>query len=522
MTMRDGLGRRRLLKSAGALALGSPLLSTILAMPANAADRTLTVALPNNPITIDPINQPSHDAMLLGQVVFENLVWVDHDGTVQPQLAAALPRISADSLTYTFDLRDDVFFQNGQKMTAEDVKYSFDYMLDPNNRALRRNLLRQIARIEVETPTRVRFELSEPYQQWLFFLTKYMGIFPKGSREQHGDAFFKSGPVGMGTGPGVFEEWRPNDYVSFRRSTNYRDKSLPKWDRLVVKIIPDDSARIAYLMSGQADIISAPPPRDYARMKTMRGLKADSRPTMGGWFSLMTNTARPPFDDVHLRRAIACAVDREAIAKQVYLGLLDPCAVPAPPGSWWFNKAANDSLQFNLERARAHMAKSKYAGGAQFELTVPSDPYLLDVKDAAIVLQSQLARINVKVDLRVQDSTVGRRAVLDGQRDAGLFVTMSPGEPTYLVQVNFVEGQNMQKGSGYAEPEIQELLRRANAETDQAKLLPIYQRMQDKLAEDSPYIWIGFVHAANVWRDRVQGFRVNQGLTMRVNDVGVS
>ena len=513
--------RRKILKTGATIAFGSALPGAMISA-AWAADRTLTIAIPNNPITIDPINQPSHDAMVLGQVVFENLVSVDHTGKVQPQLAVALPRISSDSLVYTFDLRDDVFFQNGQKMTAEDVKYSFDYMLDPKNKALRRNLLRQIKQVVVETPTRVRFELSEPYQQWLFFLTKYMGIFPRGSREQHGDDFFKSGPTGMGTGPGVFEEWRPNDFVSFKRSPNYWRKDLPKWDRLVVKIIPDDSARIAYLMSGQVDIISAPPPRDFQRLQKQRGLKAASVPTGGGWFSLMTNTSRAPFDDVHFRRAVACAIDRKTISEKVYLGLLDPCAVPAPPGSWWFNKAANDSLQFNLAKAREHLARSKYSKGAKFELTIPAEPYLLDVKDAAIVIQSQLAKINVAVELRVQESSTGRRAVLDGLRDAGLFVTMSPGEPTYLVQVNFVPGQNMQKASGYSEPEIAELLKRANAETDLSKLLPIYHRMQQKLAEDSPYVWIGFVHAANVWRDRVQEFRVNQGLTIRVNDVGVA
>src|SRR5262245_17546749 len=88
-----------------------------------AQEKVLTIAIPSNPVTFDPINAANHDAMVVSQTIFENLVEVDIEGrALQPQLAAALPQVSADRLTYTFDLRDDVYFQNGQKLTAEDVK----------------------------------------------------------------------------------------------------------------------------------------------------------------------------------------------------------------------------------------------------------------------------------------------------------------------------------------------------------------------------------------------------------------
>ena len=101
-----------------------------------------------------------------------------------------------------FDLRPDVKFQNGESFGADDVKYSFDYVLNPENKALRRPLFDRIAEVIVENPLRVRFRLREPYRPWLYYMTKYMGIFPKGSREKHDAAFFKNAPVGVGTGPG--------------------------------------------------------------------------------------------------------------------------------------------------------------------------------------------------------------------------------------------------------------------------------------------------------------------------------
>ena len=128
--------RREFLAAGAGGALASLLPATLLYAQPNDG-KTLTVVLPSNPITIDPINQLNHDAMVLGQTVFENLVEYDIDGVLKPQLAKALPAISPDKKTYTFELRDDVTFHNGKKLTAEDVKYSFDYLLDPANKAAR-------------------------------------------------------------------------------------------------------------------------------------------------------------------------------------------------------------------------------------------------------------------------------------------------------------------------------------------------------------------------------------------------
>src|SRR5690349_13865645 len=120
--MVDKRWNRRNFLTASAAASGAMLtLPTSLLYAQPNQGKTLTVSLPSNPVTMDPINQLNHDAMILGQTVFENLVEYDIDGVLKPQLAKALPTISADKKSYTFDLREDVTFQNGKKMTAEDV-----------------------------------------------------------------------------------------------------------------------------------------------------------------------------------------------------------------------------------------------------------------------------------------------------------------------------------------------------------------------------------------------------------------
>ena len=125
--------RRRSLLAAGPAIAGISLLHPGVAL---AADKTLIIALPNNPATMDPMQTSNHDGMAVSNAIFENLVEIDLDGIPVPCLARAMPKISDDQLTFTFDLRDDVVFQNGAKFTAEDVKYSYDYMLDPKNKSL--------------------------------------------------------------------------------------------------------------------------------------------------------------------------------------------------------------------------------------------------------------------------------------------------------------------------------------------------------------------------------------------------
>ena len=519
MTRFSGPTRRQILQGgAGVLAAGA------MSDPrcALAADKTLTIAIPNNPGTFDPMNQVNHDAMVGTQTVFENLLEVDVDGVLRPSLAVSLPKISDDKLTYWFDLRDDVRFQNGDRFTAEDVKYSYEYIIDPKNKAVRRNLWTPIREITVESPTRVRFEMRMPYRPWLDYMSKFMGIFPKGSRERFGSDYFRLTPIGVGTGPGIFVEWRQNDYVEFRRNPDYWRKGVPAWDRLVMKTVPEDSVRVAYLLTNQAQIVSAPSPKEFLRLKSSPGITGASKPGLGCSFFMQLNARKPPFDDVNFRKAIAFGIDRKLLAKDVYYGMLDASSVPAPPDSWWFSKEAADTITYDPEKARAFLAKSKYPRGAEFELLVPAQPYLIDVRDAAVVVQSQLAELGIRANIRLLEAVQVITQNISGAHTASLFPNMGPSDPTYLIQAFYAPDQVQSKSSGYTNEQLTALIKQSFAETEQDKLKPIYAKMQAILAEDSPGVWLGFVHIANLWRNEVKGFRVNTGLTMRVRDVDLA
>ena len=107
------------------------------------------------------------------------------------------------------------------------------------------------------------------------------------------------------------------------------------------KIVPEDATRVAYLLTGQADIISAPPAREFGRLKTMNGVTGAPRPTLGGALLMYTNNTQAAAGRCEFPQGDSCAIDRKTIGEKIYYGLLDPTSVPAPPRGWWYNAEAD-------------------------------------------------------------------------------------------------------------------------------------------------------------------------------------
>ena len=518
--MRDNRTTKRLRRDEMLWLTGGAVLSTASSpLIADADQTTLTVGIPSNPVTLDPINELNHDAMAATQLIFENLVEVDVDGHLRPQLAKAMPQISSNGLQYSFELRQGVKFHDGSELTADDVKYSFEYLLNPANNALRRKLFEPIKEVVSVDRYHVKFILSTPYRPWLFYLNKYMGIFPKGSREKYSPDHFKLSPTGVGTGPGKFVEWQEQDHITLEAHKDYWQPGLPKWDRLVVSIVPQDATREAQLLSGRLDVVSSPPPKDFQSLRNQKGIVGGAKPTLGGFLFITTNTLKEPFTDLHARRAVACAIDRDLLAKKIYYGLVDPSTIPAPPRGWWFDANANKINAYNLEMARSHLKQSKYPNGFAFDLEIPATPYLVDVKDAAVAIQEMLRQVGITANIKTYETAVANNRYFKGEQTATLIVAMSPGEPTYMIELFYDPRGVLNPASGYHNPKLSQLITESLETNDEAQLKKIFSSMLTFLAEESPHVWLGFVYAIDLWRSNVKNFKVNQGLTLQLRDV---
>lgn len=482
--------------------------------------KVLVASIPSSPTTFDPLNQSNHDAMAVSQLIYENLLEVDVDGNLVPQLAVALPEISEDRKTYTFRLREGVRFQNGAPFTAKDVKYSYDYMLDPANGALRRSYWTAIDSVEIVSDYEVKFNLSYPYRPLLASMTKYMGIFPEGSREQDADTF-QSAPLGLGTGPAIFSRAQTGAFVELERNPDYWGRA-PDWDLVRFEIAGEANARLASLMSGASDIVGAPSARDFLRLVQQGGrISGATKPALGAAMMLMHNCAKAPFDDANFRVAVARAFDRAAIAERIYGGLLDETAVLVPKSSPYYSADAAELLSMNLDAARAALAQSAYADAAAFELTYPTDAYLLDVRDTALYIQSALSEVGIQVTLQPLETGQMFANVFRGDHQSVLWAVVGTTDPTFIMTSLFVPGQSLNVGTGYSSDRLTNLIEESYGADDDA-LLGLLAEAQLILAQDAPAAFVGTPKAFNLWGPDVTAMQINTGITLRLRDVELS
>lgn len=479
--------------------------------------RVLTATLPSMPTTLDPLNQSNHDAMAVSQLIYENLLEVDGDGNLQPQLAVALPDISEDRKTYTFRLREGVKFQNGALFTARDVKYSYDYMLDPANKALRRSYWDTIESVEIVSDFEVRFHLSRPYRPLLDAMTKYMGIFPDGSRAEHGD-LFQMAPAGLGTGVAIYKASQTGALIELERNPNHWNGAAD-WDVVRFVIASDANARIAGLMTGETDIVGGPAARDFLRLSKQGGkVKGATKPALGASMLMMHNCGKPPFDDVNFRLAVARSIDRAAIGKQIYGGLLEETSVLVPRASKFHDAAAAGALDKDLEAAKAHLQKSAHADNPAFDLVYPTDAYLLDVRDTALFIQASLAEIGIAVKLVPLETGQMFSELFKGNHQSVLWAIVGTTDPTFIMNSLYVPGQALYVTTNYHNDELTAAINESHGlPLDQVG--PSLAKAQKILAQEAPAAFIGTPMAFNLWNDRLNDFEVNNGITLRLGRV---
>ena len=209
-------------------------------------------------------------------------------------------------------------------------------------------------------------------------------------------------------------------------------------------------------------------------------------------------------------------------ARRSITGWSSSPAIPAPASSWWYDKQADKSVAYDPDKARYYLKQSKYADEPTFELLTSSVPYLLDAKDLRRLPASRVGEDRRHVNLQTADSAVVQAAFSQGNYAAMYRNIMSPGEPTYFITQAFTPNQYMSKVSNYTNPKIDAMLKVVFAENDLQNAKPVFTDLMRLLADESPFVWIGYFNATNLWRDRVKNFKPSRGLTINVHDVALS
>ncbi|MFA5551813.1 MAG: ABC transporter substrate-binding protein [Trueperaceae bacterium] len=458
---------------------------------------TLVAAWAQDPVGLDPHITSARSSLQVLENVLDTLVVLDADQNVNPSLAESWD-VSDDGLVWTFTLRQNAAFSNGRGLTAADVVYTYDRMLDPATASGQAYLLAGVTDVQAEGDYTVAFTLAAPNPAFLSKLasSKAVGII---ARESVEDGTINTSPIG--TGPFMITDFQPGIQLTLERNPYYWQEGLPYLDSVQIRVITDESVRRSALVSGDVDWAISVPAQAIEELKGRDDVVVDEVPAGAYWY-IGVNTMHEPLDDVRVRQAIAWAINREQIAEVATFGTALATQDPIPASSGWATNYAPYSQ--DLEQAAALLAEAGYADGFTMEI-MPTTQYEESVRIAQM-LQAQLAPLNITTTIRTLEWAEWLQEQGDGNYDT--FVCSWNGnidpDDFFYAQQKTGEVFNF---TGYSNATVDELLAegRQTAEADERR--EVYARINRIVVDEAPYIYLYNPLEINAYRTDVMGYQ---------------
>jgi len=466
------------------------------------APRTSAVfATQSDPVTFDPQKCAGLACLWAYEHVYESLTRFDLGGNAEPCLAESWE--NPDPLTWIFHLRQGVKFHNGEELTAEDVKFSMDRVLDPETASSYRTFFEPIVEVNIIDDYTVEFKMDKPFVSILNNMASDLGapiLNKEWAEEQLAGGVQEITGDAMGTGPYKLVEYVPGDYFKLEKHEDYWEEGKPKIDDVTWKVILDTTARVEALRAGTIDFAQL----DAESVKLLEDAENVTTYTVAGTGMpvLIFNMRREPWSDKRVRQAVAMGTDRQEVINKAWGGqgfLTGPVMT-----GWgdWYIPVEELPYEVDIEGAKALLAEAGYPDGFETDLLgLDMSPYA----DVGVVAQAQLEKIGIKTNLK--------------QTEFGAWLDLIQAFD-YEVHVNgygfgidpdAVLGRSYicdSEGNfpGYCNPEYDELRDQELAESDPAKRTEILLEMQRILVDDAPMIWYGTMNDFYATSKRLQGY----------------
>ncbi len=370
------------------------LLSGITGTVLAKGTKALNFALSGNPDTLDPHKTSGTLTFQTLKSVYDTLAEPDRTGKIVPALAENWV-VSDDGKTWTFNLRKGVVFHNGDKLTAKDVKATFERIKNKEIGSPNANEFAPITGIETPDDYTVVLTLSAPSSPLLGTLASGWGaILPKRLIESGHD--FSAKPIG--TGPFMLTEWVRDGKIVLGKNKNYWMKDLPKLDRVIMHIIPERAVQVQGLISGQIDVSYIIDQEDVSLLSSSP--EVEIKKNLTSLIMVMPmNCSRPPLDDLRVRQAINHAIDKQKVLDVAYGG-------GEPVGTFmdYSNAYYKDFTQlypYDPEKAKALLAQAGVGKDTVLEMFLPQN-YPPHVK-AGEIYQDMLTKVGLNVKIKLVD-----------------------------------------------------------------------------------------------------------------------
>ncbi len=502
--------------------------------------QTLIVGLASAPVSLDPADYRHRTTETVIRNMFDGLVTRDTRSGVHLELAEEMTWL--DDTTLEVKLRQGVKFHDGTEMTADDVVFTFNRIIQENaieypepHTSPRKGLIAPLESIEKVDDYTVRMHFSGPWPPAMQLLV-HQQIVPKAYLEEVGTKGFIEHPIG--TGPFKFVSAKPGlEEIVMERFDDYYG-GAPDLEpvgpacveRVVFRVIPEASTRVAALLAGEVDIIQAVPPELVDTLAQTPGIQVKTAPgTRPIWMEMNVNKA--PFDDVRVRQALNYAVDKDLIVEEIYGGRAVVLPGPLSP----FNNFVNKKLKpypYDPDKALALLEEAGWTdsdgdgildkNGQPFAFTIDTEERFRSLAEA---LADQFRAIGIDATVRFWEYGVIKPQLLAGERMAFLrdwgdsaFDPVGHFEAKWH---GYVEGSPYGRGnfSGYNNERVNELIKLGETTADVEERRKIYDEAQEIVYEEAPAVFLILPEVAEAASERVQNWEPASDSRINLHDV---
>lgn len=464
---------------------------------AGAAPRPLVFALSGNPDTLDPQKTAGTLTFQTVRSIFDTLVEPDSSGKIVGALAERWS-VSADNLSWTFTLRKGVKFHNGDTLSSQDVKATFERIKAKEFASPKATEYAPITEIQTPDDSTVVFKLAAPAAPLLAALASGWGaILPKSLIESGHD--FANKPVG--TGPFVFKEWVRDNRIVLARNPNYWMRNSPRFDSLIFQIIPERAVQVQGLISGQVDASDIIDEEDVPALLASGRVNVE-KPLTALILVMAMNCSKPPLNDLRVRQAVNYAINKQQVLDVAYGGG-KPIGTFMNHGNAYY-KDFTALYPYDPAKARSLLAQAGVTKATEFEMVLPSN-YPPHIK-AGEMYQEMLSKVGLNVKIKQVDwptwlkdvytaakydfTVIGHTGKLDPDGTLGGYGT----EKRYVRWVNQTAADLIAKGAKTVGIE------------ERRKM---YDLAMAIMAREVPFVFTGTSYRRIVTNKRVKGFRMD-------------
>jgi len=460
---------------------------------------TLVIARVEEVSGLDPHKHSTPASLRAIELMYDTLLTFDQNLQVIPHLAETW-KWSEDGKALTMTLRPNIKFHNGDALSAEDVKYTFERILDEKTLAAARSFFTDIERIEVTDARTVVFRLKRVNAALPVAFAHPNAAIVSKKFVTSGGSFNKES---VGTGAFKLVRWEPGRALTLAAHKDFWMPGLPRLDGIEFRTVLDETAALAGLRARTFDMALLSDWRVVLRAGASNPPLMITRTRALGYAVMMLNPSRRVLSDVRVRQAIACALDRQEVLDIAALGEGQVTGPLTPP---YYRMNVNDLFcyQKNWDKARQLLTDAGRASGLRFKIMVPSDN--LTLTTAAQNIQAQLRKVGVETDLEVLEPGVYGDRWYKADFDAALASPNGYPDPDVMLTPYWHSAGEINRIVNYRDAELDKLLEQGRTTLEPEKRKPIYDQIQKKLAEAAPWVWLFAGYDYRVLQPYVKGF----------------